>query len=244
MKKSELKEMIRQAMLAEINEEGMVEDTGAAVTDKMYDPVSEAEEEETDTETTDTETTDTTDTETTDTETTDTETTDTEEEDPNVTKDDIQQSLEGALEAAKKLGDEKLIDQIGNTITFFTRTHVSSGGEALQEADEMEEGYYGSTNVETFINVLGYESFEEFLNDNPGAEDALIEWIESIPEFRKMLMQKGMMESKKEYYKDAEADDAKHIKALKKDMEDDKYSSMKINENEIRLWQIRAGIIK
>jgi hypothetical protein len=52
------------------------------------------------------------------------------------------------------------------------------------------------------------------------------------------------MESKKEYYKDAEADDAKHIKALKKDMEDDKYSSMKINENEIRLWQIRAGIIK
>ena len=125
MKKSELKEMIRKAMM---------EGSENAVVAKMYDPVAEAEE-ETDTE--DTETTDTTDTETTDTETTDTETTDTEttEEDPNITKDDIQQNLEDALEAAKKLGDEKLIDQIGNTITFFTRTHVSSGGEALQEAE-------------------------------------------------------------------------------------------------------------
>lgn len=36
----------------------------------------------------------------------------------------LQDSLEAALEAAKQMGDEKLVDQIGNTITFFTRTHV------------------------------------------------------------------------------------------------------------------------
>jgi len=36
----------------------------------------------------------------------------------------IQQDLEGALEKARGLGDEKLVDQIGNTITFFTRAHV------------------------------------------------------------------------------------------------------------------------
>ena len=34
-----------------------------------------------------------------------------------------------------------------------------------------------------------------------------------------------MMEGKKKYYKDAEADDAEHIKALEKDMKDDKKSS-------------------
>lgn len=67
----------------------------------------------------------------------------------------------------------------------------------MENKDKMEEGYYGNTNVEIFIHSLGYESFEDFFNDNPGAEDALVDWIESVPEFRKMLMQKGMMEAKK-----------------------------------------------
>jgi len=44
-------------------------------------------------------------------------------------------------------------------------------------------------------------------------------------------------EDKKEYYKDAEADDAEHIKALEKDMKDDKDSSMKIKEVVFPLWQ-------
>ena len=37
---------------------------------------------------------------------------------------DVQNNLEAALEAARELGDEKLEDQIGNTLTFFTRQHV------------------------------------------------------------------------------------------------------------------------
>ena len=37
---------------------------------------------------------------------------------------DVQDNLEAALEAARELGDEKLEDQIGNTLTFFTRQHV------------------------------------------------------------------------------------------------------------------------
>jgi len=35
-----------------------------------------------------------------------------------------QDALTAAIEAAKALGDQKLADQIGNSITFFTRTHV------------------------------------------------------------------------------------------------------------------------
>ena len=40
----------------------------------------------------------------------------------------------------------------------------------------------------------------------------------------------------KRYGKDAEADDAEHIKALEKDMKDDKDSSMKIKEVVFPMW--------
>ena len=101
------------------------------------------------------------------------------EVDPNVKA--VQDALTQAQAAAQKLGDPKLTDQIGNTITFFTRTHVVDKG-AVAEADEMEEG-------------------------------------------------------KKEYYDDAESDDAAHINALEKDMKDDKDSSMKIKEVVFPMWQ-------
>lgn len=39
-------------------------------------------------------------------------------------EEQIQTSLKTALDSALAIGDEKLADQIGNSITFFTRTHV------------------------------------------------------------------------------------------------------------------------
>ena len=49
-----------------------------------------------------------------------------EEEDDVVTdKGGIMSNLEAAMEKARELGDEKLIDQLGNTITFYTRQHIS-----------------------------------------------------------------------------------------------------------------------
>ena len=63
----------------------------------------------------------------TDTEEEEVETPDTEEEiAPELEGDtqDILTHLESALEAARAKGDEKLINQIGNTITFFTRQYV------------------------------------------------------------------------------------------------------------------------
>ena len=36
----------------------------------------------------------------------------------------VQDSLKAAMDAADALGNEKLVDQIGNTITFFTREYV------------------------------------------------------------------------------------------------------------------------
>ena len=47
---------------------------------------------------------------------------------PEITGDKkiIQDALTQAYEAANKIGDKKLLDQIGNTITFFTRSHIVS----------------------------------------------------------------------------------------------------------------------
>ena len=39
----------------------------------------------------------------------------------------VQDSLKAAMDAANALGNEKLADQIGNTITFFTREYVVGG---------------------------------------------------------------------------------------------------------------------
>jgi len=46
---------------------------------------------------------------------------------------EVQNSLEKALEAAKNLGNEKLVTQIGNTITYFTRSEV------IKEKQDLEE---------------------------------------------------------------------------------------------------------
>jgi len=46
------------------------------------------------------------------------------EDTPKGNPDDILDSLKTALNGAKALGDEKLTDQIGNTITFYTRVHI------------------------------------------------------------------------------------------------------------------------
>jgi hypothetical protein len=50
----------------------------------------------------------------------------------------VQDALTQAQAAAQKLGDAKLTDQIGNTITFFTRAHVVEKG-AVAEGEGMKE---------------------------------------------------------------------------------------------------------
>lgn len=56
------------------------------------------------------------------------------EVDPNVKA--VQDALTQAQAAAQKLGDSKLTDQIGNTITFFTRSHVVDQGAVAEELNE------------------------------------------------------------------------------------------------------------
>ena len=132
MKKSELKEMIKAAMMAEtsideaekvdVNDEENVdvEDTENVDVDVEKDVKVDDTESEVDV--------------------------DVKASMPGESEDveEVQALLMKAQEAAKTLGDEKLTDQIGNTITYFTRSHVSRVAEVDVDAD----GEGVSTNID------------------------------------------------------------------------------------------------
>ena len=63
---------------------------------------------------------------------------------------DVQDNLEAALMAARELGDEKLEDQIGNTLTFFTRQHV------VKEDNEMDLEESASIDLELKLMLNNY----------------------------------------------------------------------------------------
>jgi len=76
----------------------------------------------------------------------------------------VQGLLTKALQKATELGDEKLTDQIGNTITYFTRAHISN----VSEADlDMEL----DPTTDTHINpeaaaVIGLDEEADALNES------------------------------------------------------------------------------
>jgi hypothetical protein len=72
----------------------------------------------------------------------------------------VQDSLTQAQAAAQKLGDPKLTDQIGNTITFFTRNHVVEKG-AVAEVKTAES----KTNIQKLIDAGYSESDAEDFAD-------------------------------------------------------------------------------
>ena len=125
MKKSELKEMIKNSLLAgqqimEAEEEDVnvdVEDTENVDIDTETDiDVKDEESVEVDDESSEVET-------------------DIDVKMPgNVNKDVelVQGLLTKAQQTAEKIGDEKLLSQIGNTITYFTRTHIVKVSEEIE----------------------------------------------------------------------------------------------------------------
>jgi hypothetical protein len=239
MTKEELKEMIRQNILNELAEE-ITEDIDVEDGDPdaklaplyadFYEGLEEAEEEVEDVEKVDVNIDEPAAAEPT--------LTDTEKE--------IQGHLNQALYAAQEMGNEstaedkeKLIQQIGNTIKFFTSDFV------VKEADEMEEGKKEDLNITEDITADIEKKIKSGEID-PKEVEAAAKKAMSGDSTDLALMMAGfgkMFEAKKEYYKDAEADDAEHIDALEKDMKDDKRSAM--NESlEILKMKKLAGLLK
>jgi hypothetical protein len=368
MKKSEFKDKIKEMVLSEMEKDvDYTDETSGYDFLAEVDAIlaeAEKEEEETDTETADAEVETPEGTE--DVEVTDTTTTAT--VDPNVKA--VQDALTQAQAAAQTLGDAKLTDQIGNTITFFTRSHVVDKGAVAEGQEEMSVDAAADKvenavddKLEATVNALNDEQKEQLraglaklgitattdpeviaskideslfeaegdtktkianalsniggglmksllvpiipvaigsmgpgvaaglaitagtagiliaLAKALGAEKSMEEGKKEVKEElqnddmiydRMMDMDQEQLissmlsyaeqnpsvtltdylndefgyesedeldEGKKKYYKDAEADDAEHIKALEKDMKDDKDSSMKIKEVVFPLWQ-------
>ena len=99
MKKSELKEKIREEILSALNEEMPIdeakedeEEVDAEVDVDVEEPAMDAEPAQS--------------------------------QGLTAEEQEIQNSLKIAYDNAASIGDQKLADQIGNSITFFTRTHV------------------------------------------------------------------------------------------------------------------------
>ena len=143
MKKSELKEIIKTAFLAEADE-----------LNEKYDDVKEQE----DVDVEDNENIDVDDTENVDVDVEkDIDVDDVSKESDIEVKSEVPGESEDvaavlglltkAQEKAEGMGDEKLLDQIGNTITYYTRAHVvSSTNEEVEvtedaRTDAEEEGY-------------------------------------------------------------------------------------------------------
>jgi len=68
---------------------------------------------------------------------------------------EISDALEAALENARDLGDEKLVNQIGNTITYFTRAHVVKGGEEIGIEEGKEDGSKWFSKLD-YLDSKGY----------------------------------------------------------------------------------------
>lgn len=119
MKISEFKKMIKDHLLEDnsIDEAKKKKDTEEEITvDDITDEVPAEEAPAEDTETTVDVTTD--------------------KVNPNVKA--VQDALTQAQAAARTLGDDKLTDQIGNTITFFTRAHIVGGEQKDASLEEIE----------------------------------------------------------------------------------------------------------
>ena len=139
MKKSDLKELIRNSIIKELE----YQDDDAAL-GSMYSPVYEKKDEEEDIEITADET-DTVEEPAADASSS---------EDPALSDADQEylNSLEDLKNKAKEMGDEKLENQIDNTITYFTRQHIVKEGDtdyarakaAKRLGKKGEENIYGA----------------------------------------------------------------------------------------------------
>ena len=64
----------------------------------------------------------------------------------------VQDALTQSQAAARTLGDDKLTDQIGNTITFFTRAHIVGGEQKDASLEEIE--LYESNRMKRIAGII------------------------------------------------------------------------------------------
>jgi len=145
MTKSDLKSKIKEMILAELNEDSTEDVDEPGALNNMYDPLAEAKKDE----------------EVEDITVDDTEVVDAPESDMMAGKttevSGIQSNLQAAYAEAKALGDEKLITQIANTITYFTKAHILDTA-PINEA-------INDDNANAIYDILSNMDNEDIIND-------------------------------------------------------------------------------
>ena len=85
---------------------------------------------------------------------------------------------------------KKVLDKLKKKYKIKEATIINPGG-LLKE-------YFGN-DIENYISIVGYDDFNQFFEDNPGAVQAMEEFLFSVPEFRKQLVMQGYEDVAKMY---------------------------------------------
>lgn len=158
---------------------------------------------------------------------------------------DFLDQLEDLKNEADDMGDNKLERQIDNTITYFTRQHIAKDTNEsieLEEADnELEENLTKDQIQKKYNEMFGKNPQTKFA-DVAKALNTTEQEIAAALFFTPMFEADELKEADKDYYDAAERDDAAHIAALEKDMEDDKRSAMKESLEILKMKKL-AGLL-
>jgi hypothetical protein len=122
----------------------------------------------------------------------------------------INDTLLKALDAAEQLGDEKLTKQIGNTITMFTRTHISQPDQPINEDEEYVEGsnnrYFTGDDDGPSLNISEVEDYLEgyifddwdSVQDSPSIAKKLSDQNKEIQKAINKYLESGLSQLTKE----------------------------------------------
>ena len=115
-----------------------------------------------------------------------------------------------------KAGDKSVVDQL-KTLTITKKKlekqldQAVAGTNIGQDIDEKKINEYASRDLDEIFGALGYrQGFDEFIEDNPGCVEVIMEWIGSISEFRQKLSNEYSKEEQENlgfYYGDDDDDD-------------------------------------
>ena len=108
----------------------------------------------------------------------------------------FKESLQEALNPEVVKAVNRLIKALAKKYDYPERDAVFAIQAALKQRgfDNVNEGYYGSSDIDNIVSTIGYDDIDSFFNDNPGAVDAIIQWAETVPDFERMLQDAGMIE--------------------------------------------------
>ena len=107
----------------------------------------------------------------------------------------IEKAMANELDATEKAASDKI--GRGEEFTDDDAAAVADKMPKIGKDKEfklMDEGFYGSSEIESAVDALGYDDLGHFFEDNPGAVSAMMDWMESVPEFGKVLRDADLME--------------------------------------------------